>query len=88
MSTTDAYVRARIDLVTKDRAANALRAMGLSVSDAIRILMLRVAEEQRLPFEIRVPNITTENAIKELEAGKGKKSSDINSLMASLNEKN
>ena len=56
MSTADTYVRARIDTNTKERAAAALEAMGLSISDAIRLLMLRVADERRLPFEIKVPS--------------------------------
>lgn len=56
MSTADTYVRARIDTNTKERAAEALAAMGLSISDAIRLLMLRVADERRLPFEIKVPS--------------------------------
>ena len=46
----DTVVRARIDSETKARAAEALQAMGLSVSDAIRLLLLRVADEKRLPF--------------------------------------
>jgi DNA-damage-inducible protein J len=46
----DQIVRARIDLDTKERATTALEAVGLSVSDAIRLLMLRIADEQRLPF--------------------------------------
>jgi DNA-damage-inducible protein J len=45
---TDTVVRARIDSDTKERATAALEAMGLSVSDAIRLLMLRIAEEKRL----------------------------------------
>lgn len=57
MSTADTYVRARIDAGTKERATAALDAMGLSVSDAIRLLMLRVADERRLPFEIKVPSV-------------------------------
>lgn len=85
MSTHDTYVRARIDTETKERAALALGAMGLSISDAIRLLMLRVAEEQRLPFEVRVPNAITRKAIVELEAGKGKKFSSIDALMKDLN---
>ena len=44
--------------------------MGLSVSDAIRLLMLRVADEQRLPFEVKAPNAKTLEAIAELRAGK------------------
>jgi addiction module RelB/DinJ family antitoxin len=44
--------------------------MGLSLSDAIRLLMLRVVDERRLPFEVKAPNATTRKAIAELEAGK------------------
>jgi len=85
MSTADTYVRARIDTITKERAADALEAMGLSISDAIRLLMLRVADERRLPFEVKVPNATTRKGIAELEAGKGKSFDSLNALIADLN---
>ena len=88
MANVDTYVRARIDSETKMRAADALEAMGLSVSDAIRLLMLRIADEKRMPFEVRVPNKATRDAIRELEEGKGKKFSDIDSLMDDLNADN
>ena len=84
-STADAYVRARIDSATKERAAEALAAMGLSISDAIRLLMLRVVDERRLPFEVKAPNATTRKAIAELEAGKGKSFTSTAALMADLN---
>ncbi len=84
MSAADTYVRARIDTATKERAADALEAMGLSISDAIRLLMLRVADERRLPFEVKVPNATTRAAIAELEAGKGKSFATVEALMADL----
>lgn len=80
------YVRARIDQETKVKATAALEAMGLSVSDAIRLLMLRIAYEERLPFEIRVPNKTTIEAIDELEAGQAKRFDSIDSLMDDLND--
>ena len=83
---TDTYVTARIDTNTKERAAEALEAMGLSISDAIRLLMLRVADERRLPFEVKVPNLRTRKAITELETGKGKRLSSIDSLIEDLNE--
>ena len=83
--TADTYVRARIDSGTKERASVALDAMGLSISDAIRLLMLRVADEQRLPFEVKVPNAKTRKAIAELESGKGKRLSTVDDLMADLN---
>jgi DNA-damage-inducible protein J len=66
----DTVVRARIDAATKERASAALEAMGLSISDAIRLLMLRIADEQRLPFEVKVPNAATRRAMAELERGK------------------
>jgi DNA-damage-inducible protein J len=84
MAIVDTYVRARIDTTTKERAADALEAMGLSVSDAIRLLMVRVAEERRLPFEVRVPNAKTRKAMAELEAGKGKRFNSVKALMADL----
>jgi len=68
MSTADTYVRARIDTSTKNRATEALEAMGLSISDAIRLLLLRVADERRLPFEVRVPNAMTRKAMAEAES--------------------
>ena len=70
---TDTVVRARIDSDTKARATEALKAMGLSVSDVIRLVLLRVAEEKRLPFIVRVPNATTVEAMKELDDGKGQR---------------
>lgn len=80
----DTYVRARIDSATKERAATALEAMGLSISDAIRLLMLRVADERRLPFEVKAPNTVTRKAMTELEAGKGKRFASVEDLMADL----
>ena len=80
----DSIVRARIDTATKERAAIALEAMGLSISDAIRLLMLRVADEQRLPFDVRVPNAESRRAMEDLNAGKGKRSASAASLFKDL----
>ena len=85
MPATDTYVRARIDSATKERAADTLAAMGLSVSDAIRLLMLRIADERKLPFEVKVPNARARKAIAELESGKGKRSRSVEALLAELN---
>ena len=81
----DTYVRARIDTATKERAADALEAMGLSISDAIRLLMLRVADERRLPFEVKAPNAATREAMAELDAGKAQRFGSVDALMANLN---
>ena len=84
MSAIESYVRARIDTATKERATEALNAMGISVSDAIRLLMIRVADEQRLPFEIKAPNKATLKAITELEDKKVASFDSVDALMADL----
>jgi DNA-damage-inducible protein J len=81
---SDAVVRARIDTQTKERAVEALQAMGLSVSDAIRLLMVRIADEQQLPFTIQVPNKATAQAMEEIEAGKGKRFNQAEDLFEDL----
>ena len=80
----DSVVRARIDRDTKERATEALHAMGLTVSDAIRLMLLRVADEKQLPFAVQVPNATTIRAMKELEEGKGKRFADAEELFEDI----
>ena len=77
-------IRARIDSDTKAKATKALAAMGLSVSDAVRMLMVRVAEEQKLPFDVAVPNAESRAAIGELDAGKGVKFANADDLFDDL----
>ena len=55
----NAVVRARIDERIKVEAAAVLETIGLTVSDAFRLLMVRVATERRLPFEPLAPNPDT-----------------------------
>lgn len=81
---TNTVVRARIDSDTKARATEALNAMGLSVSDAIRLLLLRVADEKRLPFAVQVPNAATLEAIKELDEGSGERFDTAEELFRDL----
>lgn len=81
---TDSVVCAHIDSETKARATAALEAMGLSVSDATRLLMLRVADEQRLPFTVQAPNATTVKAMEQLESGKGKRFANEQELFDDL----
>jgi len=81
---SDTVVRARIDSDTKRRATEALRAMGLSVSDAIRLLLIRVADEQRLPFAVQVPNAVTVTAMQELARGEGQRCDSAEDLSRDL----
>ena len=82
----DTVVRARIDVPVKEEAAAVLGKMGLSVSDAIRMLMIRIAKEKALPFEVKVPNEETRAPMRELENGGGKGFQTVVELMADLNE--
>ena len=54
--TANAVVRARVDEHVKEEASIVLAAMGLTVSDAFRMLLVRVAREKALPFDPLVPN--------------------------------
>jgi DNA-damage-inducible protein J len=58
--------------------------MGLSISDAIRLLMLRIADEQRLPFAVEVPNTESHKAMKELEAGKCRRARTASQMFKDL----
>ena len=82
---TDSVVRARIDQRVKEEAAAVLADMGLSVSDAIRLLLVRVASERALPFQIKLPNADTAAAIAELERGGGKTATSVAELLTDLN---
>ena len=81
---TDTVVRARIDTATKDQATEALAAMGLSVSDTIRLLLVRVAADKEFPFPVKVPNAITRKAMAELEEGKGKRFASADELFKDL----
>ena len=62
-------VQARIDGTVKEEAAAVLAAMGLTVSDAVRLLLTKVAQEKALPFAPLVPNAVTIEAMKEARRG-------------------
>ncbi len=77
-------VRARIDAKTKAKAAAVLASIGLTVSDAFRLLMVKVAAEKALPFEPLVPNAKTIAAMKAARRGDLVKVGSIDKLMADL----
>ena len=84
--TENSVVRARIDEATKAEAATVLAAMGLSLSDAFRLLLKRVAAEKALPFEPLVPNAETIEAMKAARRGELVTAGNSSkALLASLN---
>jgi DNA-damage-inducible protein J len=82
MATTMVHIR--VDEKVKERAAKALSTMGMSVSDAVRILLVRVAAEKALPFEVKVPNRTTVKAMEAADRGKGKRFKSAGALFEDL----
>ena len=81
-------VRARIDERVKAEAAAVLDSIGLTVSDAFRLMMVRIAAEKRLPFEPLVPNAKTVAAMRAARRGELKTVGGVEDLMADLNEDN
>ncbi|MDE0269613.1 MAG: type II toxin-antitoxin system RelB/DinJ family antitoxin [Gammaproteobacteria bacterium] len=77
-------VQARVDKEIKEEAAVVLAAMGLTVSDAVRLLLTRIARERALPFAPLVPNAETIAAMKEARAGNLPKFDDVQSLLDDL----
>lgn len=80
----DSSIRVRIDSDTKERASKALDRMGLSVSDAVRMLLVRIAEDGRFPFDLEVPNARTRKAMTELEQGGGISKGSVEDAFADL----
>ena len=64
---TTAMVHVRVDENIKAQATETLAAMGLSVSDAVRVFLMRVVAEQQMPFAIKAPNAATRAAMAEAD---------------------
>jgi DNA-damage-inducible protein J len=60
-------VHVRVDGLIKAQAHETLAAMGLSVSDAVRVFLMRVVAEKQMPFAIKVPNVETRAAMAEAD---------------------
>jgi DNA-damage-inducible protein J len=82
MATTMVHVR--VDERVKERAAKTLAAMGMSVSDAVRILLVRVAAEKALPFDVKLPNMTTRRAMQAADRGEGERFKSADALFKDL----
>jgi len=80
----DSTVRARIDSDTKQAATKILSSMGLSVSDAIRLMLIKVVNECAFNINIKNPNQETLNTIEELESGKGIRCKNVEEFYRSL----
>ncbi len=85
MPNATAMIHVRVDQNLKTKASKALDAMGLSLSDVVRLLLTRIAVEQALPFEVRVPNAVTRAAMEDVRRGDLLTASGVADLMDQLN---
>ena len=88
MITSDSVVRARINGQIKAEAEAVLASIGLTASDAVRLMMVRIAKEKALPFEPLVPNKATLRAMRAARRGEVVEVGSADKLLASLNEDN
>ncbi len=82
----NALVQARIDSAVKEEAAAVLKEIGLTISDAVRLLLIRVAREKELPFEPLIPNAETIAAMEEARRGGLRSFDTVQEFLDSLNE--
>ena len=78
-------VRARIDEKVKDEASAVLASIGMTVSDAFRLMLVRIATEKRLPFDPLIPNAETVEAMEAARRGDVVELGGPEDLMADLN---
>lgn len=66
MNAPSSMLHVRLDNELKAKATEALAAMGLSASDAVRLLFHRIVADQAFPLELKVPNAETRAALEEV----------------------
>ena len=67
MTTQSSMLHVRMDSGLKKKATQALAAMGLTASEAVRLLFHRIAVDQAFPLELKVPNAQTRRAMAEVD---------------------
>src|SRR5208337_2282091 len=77
-------IHVRIDPKLKSKATKTFGAMGLSLSEAVRVFLTRAAADQAFPFELRVPNAKTVAAMKAGDRGEVVKFNSVEELMSDL----
>ena len=84
MSSTMVHVR--IDETIKQQASETLQAMGLSLSDAVRVFLTRVVADKKIPFDLRAPNSDTLAAMKEADEMAGSRMARFSTVDDLIND--
>ena len=80
----ETYIQARIDPDIKAQARSVLDKLGLSRSEAIGIYIRQIVLQQKIPFELKLPNKATLQAVEQLESGKGVTFNNVDELIEDL----
>ena len=80
-------IETHVDGAVKDEAAAVLAEMGLTISDAIRLMLIKVAHDHALPFDLFLPNAETVEAMKEARSGELESTGTIEQFMEAMSEK-
>lgn len=80
----DSYVQARVDPRIKEQARNVLHELGMSMSEAIVVYLKQIILQRGIPFELKLPNKATLQAVRELESGKGATFDSVDELFEDL----
>lgn len=81
---TTTMIHVRVDEEIKAQAAETLAGMGLTVSDAVRVFLMRVVADQQLPFDLRAPNAETRAAMQEARAMRKARFANADDLLHDL----
>jgi DNA-damage-inducible protein J len=79
--TTNILIQTQIDDAVKKEATTVLAAMGLTISDAIRLMLIKVAHDHRLPFDPFIPNSETIAAMEEARNGHTQSAETVDEFM-------
>ena len=80
----DSYIQARIDPNIKKQARDVLDKLGISMSEAIGIYIRQIVLRQAIPFELKLPNQATLQAVEQLESGNGVTFDNADKLLEDL----
>lgn len=86
MAGADTVVRARIDRATKQEATELFQKMGITVSDAIRMMLVQAVAEKALPFDVKVPNAETVAALRDSRNGEVTRVTSVENLFEDLDD--
>jgi len=79
-----ATINVRMDSETKSKASKILHLLGMTPSEAINLFFKQIIYTQSLPFEVKLPNKETLQAMRELDSGKGVKFNSVDELLKDL----